>query len=1021
MPPSPVAPSQLDETSRGKLDGIVQQMQANKEPDQNIQAVVDDFKTKYGSATPAAPQTGPGHWNIQAPPGAGLIKSAFQGGVAQAQHGYQQAGTATNPLTKTEAGLEGLAGVANAAFSPLAPLLSPIGAGIKYASDKLSETPLIKGAAGNLVMREGGLADYVPNTAADRIPQDINNIATLLPIAAGGLSPKAVKAETSGVLTKAREAQQTRVATKTDSKIQSIANDWSSPTKSPIASYNNARTILTKTPEIPRFLAEQKIDPNQHIEQGRYSTLDTAQSLRDTAGEMSGDTLRPGLQAADKTVPRTPVADVTKAAIERANEEQHVTANAREQVISNIKKESAALQRKYPNGMSLENMHDEKITYAKNGGYSPIKSASDNNLATGNRSVGSAMGKIVEDKAPKELPVGEFNKYLQKYYKSAEYLDSLNTKKVPVTLGKYISNRAASVAGAVVGHGIGGGILGGVGGYMIGGALEHALENMPNPLRTSFLNNLKVTKPEVYTKVQKYLDTQNQSPTRLSSAVSDQPIPMASKSSSMEMGNYKLGKNEVTKRVEPTGQFRKSGVNFYPNKSSIKPVLSKENQVATAAKTPVLDKSNQVFKGFKDLTTKTLDQLQGRSTVSKQFIEDITNQAGVRQSERDSVRALLAKEGDTVNVKDFANKVKTELLPLKRKGPFGRYESTVLPDELRGPVADYTEHVYNSPIKTSAGDVHYGKEMDAGDYSQKPSDSGGYFAHTRIEDLPAPDAKMTEIQKKNLTSSGASDKEIADFYNRQDAANKSGTTRRVIEVQSDLFQKGRLEMSVGTQGKFADTPSAQKIKTERMANQAKLEPYRNTWHERIIREEVKQAAKDGKTTLQFPTGETAIKIEGLGGTNATRWDLGEAGSGEPMLTAPALKIGQEINDGSDPSWIITDVLGDGKFKAIPKDFEVVVKRPDGTHYPITADKATPDELKELSNSTRAEQFDISNKIDTSSPIYRFYEKEVGKYLINTYGATRVKDPQGVEWYQLDVPKDAAKKPVLALNQSEHRA
>lgn len=45
---------QLDEASRTKLDGIVQQMQNNKEPDQNIQAVVNDFKQKYGSS--AQPQ-----------------------------------------------------------------------------------------------------------------------------------------------------------------------------------------------------------------------------------------------------------------------------------------------------------------------------------------------------------------------------------------------------------------------------------------------------------------------------------------------------------------------------------------------------------------------------------------------------------------------------------------------------------------------------------------------------------------------------------------------------------------------------------------------------------------------------------------------------------------------------------------------------------------------------------------------------------------------------------------------------
>lgn len=490
---------------------------------------------------------------------------AFKGGIDQAKSGYQQAQTATNPLQKTEAGLQTAAGGVNALFSPIAPLLAPVSKGINAVADKLSETPLIKGAAGNQVIGPGGAATYVPNEGADRVPQDINNITTLLPFAAGG-------GESSGILNKARAARQ-------ESGISSVAKDWKAPAEAPTATFNNARAVLDKSPDTPRFLAEQKLDPNAHIEQGRFSTEDAAQALRDTAGTMSHDTLRPSLEAADKTLPRTPIRDITNAAIEEARSQHSDTALSHEQIISNIQKESAALARKYPDGMSLTDMHDNKITYAKNGGYSPIKSALDNNTASANRSLGSALGKMVESKAPSDVPVGEFNKYLQKYYKAADYLDALHTKKAPYSTGKYIANRAASVAGAAIGHGLGGGILGGVGGYMIGGALEHAVENIPNPLRAAFLRKLQIEKPAAYVKVQKYLDVQNQNPVRRSAEVSAQPISIASKSSIMEMGNYKLGKNPVTGRVEPTGQYRAPRVNFYSNKPTIKPLLSKDNQV----------------------------------------------------------------------------------------------------------------------------------------------------------------------------------------------------------------------------------------------------------------------------------------------------------------------------------------------------------------------------------------------------------------------------------------------------------
>ena len=50
-----------------------------------------------------------------------------------------------------------------------------------------------------------------------------------------------------------------------------------------------------------------------------------------------------------------------------------------------------------------------------------------------------------------------------------------------------------------------------------------------------------------------------------------------------------------------------------------------------------------------------------------------------------------------------------------------QYESITLPDELRGNVANYDEHVYRSPIKTSAGDIHFTSARD-------PIDN--YFAHS---------------------------------------------------------------------------------------------------------------------------------------------------------------------------------------------------------------------------------------------------------------------------------------------------
>lgn len=420
------------------------------------------------------------------------------------------------------------------------------------------------------------------------------------------------------------------------------------------------------------------------------------------------------------------------------------------------------------------------------------------------------------------------------------------------------------------------------------------------------------------------------------------------------------------------------------------------------------------FEGFKDLTLGTLEKLKGRATVSKEFISNLTNQPDLKQPERDTIRAALEHEGPTVNVTDFANKVKTDLLPLKRNPIINsKYENISLPDELRGPVADYKEHIYESPIKTSAGDVHFPAYGETSRRAGTDS-SSRYFAHSRIEDLPTKTSEIDTSVKGDAFGK----------YTEKDTVKEP--TRRVIELQSDLFQKGRLEdeafsskeilanptYSPEMEASFK-TPGARNAIVEQAQKRAdelaKLEPYRNTWHERVIKEEVRQAAKDGKTKLQFPTGETAMKIEGLGDTHT--WGIGDGSEAFKKLEDP--KVGQEVyqyrggHDDGSGTWIITDVLGDGKFKAVPQ-YRVLDKEGANGLEKVESlgDKYFSPDAKET--------FDISGKVDTENPIYKFYEKTVGKYLQNKYGAKLITDPQGVKWWEVPLNKGMAKAPVNAF-------
>jgi hypothetical protein len=408
-------------------------------------------------------------------------------------------------------------------------------------------------------------------------------------------------------------------------------------------------------------------------------------------------------------------------------------------------------------------------------------------------------------------------------------------------------------------------------------------------------------------------------------------------------------------------------------------------------------------------------------------------------------------QSDIINTKQFAEKVQNELLPLELKeNSFksgGRYENIALSKELRGNVENYYEHIYNSPIKTSAGNIHFSNAKDA----------ANYFGHTRVEDMA------------------------------------DGTTRRVIENQTDLYQKGRLENEMikerglydlaNTRKQVGDNYQAwianaknsietlklnkkleeitsediknalgknqgehfdyfnkiiekgkkgerllEKLKNNRVNEIQKLQQYNDpTAHFRMVREEVKQAAIDGKTKLQFPTGETAMKIEGLGSLDdANTWVTTRQNKSvnqpEDLFLGREIEpeVGMEIqrtygadtySRADDESWIITEVLGDGKFKAVPKD-KLKMENPSRlrgyegiqTEYPI--------EHPMLNNYK--ETFDISGKVDTNNPIYKFYQDTLGKYLKNKYGAKEITDAQGVKWYEIDIDEKMKNEPVLAF-------
>lgn len=441
------------------------------------------------------------------------IAGGFSSGINQVKQGYQQAQQATNPLQKTEAGMSMLAGGVGAAFSPLAPVGNAINQATKPISDALSNTPLIKGAAGNQVVGPGGVAQYKPNMAADRVPQDLANTATVLPVAAGVLAPKELAANVqdtaSNISEKIQgtpEQQAAAQASANDAHIQSVTQDWQKASEQPSPGFTKARAVLAKDPTAPTTLAQNGINPFANIEDGKYVTTDTAQALRDTASKLSNDTVRPALQMADYQTPPTPVASLQDAANLAVKTFPNVTAGDSAAIESAIAKEVAALQAKYPDGMSLENMHDEKITYSQNAGYNQFKSNADTNTALANKAISVTLKDAIEAGVPADAPVKETNAYIGKLYSAADYLDSLNNKKAPVNALQSVARATSKFGGAALAAHFGplGDIVSPFAGYQIGKAAEAMLENLTNAGRAEFLSNMSHTNPAAVTQLQEF-------------------------------------------------------------------------------------------------------------------------------------------------------------------------------------------------------------------------------------------------------------------------------------------------------------------------------------------------------------------------------------------------------------------------------------------------------------------------------------------------------------------------------------
>lgn len=388
-------------------------------------------------------------------------------------------------------------------------------------------------------------------------------------------SPKFIKNVTNKVVDKTKKVStgikkdviesvgDTRVILE-KSAIKDFKRDWIRPTETKTATYKKPTQVYeyakSKGHNIEDTLLDNKINLTENMTEGSFDTLDTVASIKADAGKLSSDLIRPVIKEIDLANPPIKGKLLKQKTIENIRKNKAITPEAKAKLIKKL--DEVPFEETY----TREALLDEKILRDKNANHSPVGDLATNAEAIKNKSIADAA----RDLLYKEVPEGstalleEVNAEATKLYQMADYLEALDTKKVPRTMLQKISAGAAKIGGAVVGVKLGGGLgveglLPGVAGYHLGGLLERVVSRMSNPIKSSYLKSIQIKQPAVFNRVKQFLgEAETARLLRLQlKAPAEISIPLGGKTGTSSVQSVPATKNPVS--VNPkTGKFQTS-------------------------------------------------------------------------------------------------------------------------------------------------------------------------------------------------------------------------------------------------------------------------------------------------------------------------------------------------------------------------------------------------------------------------------------------------------------------------------
>lgn len=446
------------------------------------------------------------------------IKDAAKQGIEQAKSGYEHIQTAKNPLELIEGAAEQGAGTVNTAFSPIAPVMKPVGDATNAIADKISDIPAVQ----KFAMGKGG-------DIAERAATDVGNLDTIAMGVAGAKgAPTAGKAAIDTAKTAAKgvndfaskvENPAPKAAPMTPeakamadhidkqgkaySAIEDEVRNTAAKYKTVNRVLNNAEVVRkTKPIEVLSSYAKGRALPT--LIKGKLQVDAATQFLTKKVGDLSK--IKDQLVKSSPT--KTPVENFqgrVNSIIDAQKSWSQAKKNAMKvdaQKITNPWKDI------YPDGIpndELDNLKTEQT-----GESTTYNSKSPFSLDS-HAVVGKAARQLVQGNA-EHAPIDELNKVISSHYDAIKLLNSMRGYTPHGgALSRMVNNTLGEVGGLAAGMTIGHPFLGAMAGRAGAEAVTEVINNhfISNPLKRTLVNNMPGADPAVVQKALDYLDQAN--------------------------------------------------------------------------------------------------------------------------------------------------------------------------------------------------------------------------------------------------------------------------------------------------------------------------------------------------------------------------------------------------------------------------------------------------------------------------------------------------------------------------------